>query len=101
MAITTIEAAGARSCIARSNCSIPPAVRHSLISGALVASLLASADSRLLVSGGVCRLPASNPPLFFLPCTFIRLEDDRLTLVDSLRAPASYLAHRLAAPYRA
>jgi hypothetical protein len=99
MAITTIDAAGARSIIARPNCSITPAVRRSLIGGVLVASPLVSGGIHLPASGGLCRFPASNSPLFFSPCASLRLEDVHRIVADLLRAPASHPANQLASPY--
>ena len=101
MAITTIEAAGARSFVARPNCSITPAVRRSLIGGVLVASPLVSRGIHLPASGGLCRFPALNSPLFFSPCASLRLDDAHRVLAVLLHTPASNPANRLAPPYRA
>lgn len=101
MAITTIEAAGARSCIALPDCSVIQAAHRSLAS---MACLFAGLRRVVPFLGMELAAPLSALHIIHgagASCALLRLEDDRLSLADSLRTPASHPAHRFTPLFRA
>lgn len=99
MAITMKEAAGARSWIARPNCSLTPTLRRGLIALILAASFIIS--TAFLLAGAWLVLPFAGIELFLLFLALraidrqasdyesIHLDDDSL-IVSTRRSAASF-----------